>query len=157
VTFQRSPILRNAGLTLAILAGFAPLRAQTDKYTSGEMQFSVGEEHYQIPLSKLADASSLMSMGGGKGLLGLVYTAEKEQGPVRPNARFALNVAGPGKYDKTAIMNFVVQTGIRPWNFSRSTDDCVINLTRVDKSGVEGSVTCTNAVPFTAMKFSAKP
>jgi len=149
--------LRSCGLALSLVAGLAVLKAEMTKFTHGEMQFKVGAEQYQIPLSRLADASYLSGPGGGKGLLGLVYTGVKPQGPVTPNARFAVNINGPGKYDKSAIMNFVVQTGIRGWNFTRNKDDCAINIIRADTSGVEGTVTCTTPVPFSEMKFNAKP
>ncbi|MGB7761998.1 MAG: hypothetical protein WBL61_19360 [Bryobacteraceae bacterium] len=108
-----------------------------------------------------AGTRSRTRFGGSHTGIWCILIESRENGsPVlrgHPNVRLALNVAGPGRYDKTGVMNIVVQTGFNSWNFSRDKDDCVFHLTRVDKSGVEGSVTCTSAVPFTGMKFYARP
>ena len=156
----RSQILVGA---LAVALGGVARAQGTTSFTKGELQFTWGKRAYVLPLSKLVDASSLMGIGKDKFLLALVFTGEKKQGSMgAPNARMNLNVGGPGKYGKTAINNFVVQLdtypeSMRPWSFTAGKDDCAVELTRVDKSGVEGTISCTTAVPFSGMKFKATP
>jgi hypothetical protein len=148
---------RSEVVALALVVAAVLVRAQGGEFTRGEMQFSKEGQHYQLALSKISGASSLIAAGTGKFILGLVYKGEK-RGAVTPDVHFALTVGGPGKYGKAAIQNFVVQTDLlHPWNFSRTKDDCIFDLARVDKSSVEGTVICTTAVPFSAMKFNAMP
>lgn len=153
------------GAMLSVFAGGVLLEAAIlgqspppkDAYTRGEIEFSVGSQRFQLPLA--ADSTLLIKFGK-KFRLGLMYAGKRGQGlsSVTPNVRFLVDVEGPGKWDKDAIQNLVVQTDLSPWNFSRAKDDCVIELTRFSDTGdVAGSVTCTTAVPFTGMKFTAAP
>jgi hypothetical protein len=76
------------------------------------------------------------------------------------SVRFALmNVHGPGKYGKESIQNFALSWNVsKAWNFNKAQDDCTFTLSRLEASGVDGSVSCSGNGPSIAdFKFNAAP
>jgi hypothetical protein len=145
-------------LVMAVWVG--TVSAQPGKkvaFKKGQIQFKMRGRSFVVPLSTEADAGTFdtsVPVGGIKpaSSLALVYESDLDQ-----QVTFVLfNLSGPGKYGQANIYMLHARGGPGVWEGK----NCTFVFTRLDASGVDGTVACAAGggdAPFTDMKFTASP
>ena len=144
--------------TLAVVCALALVHAQRTEFRKGQVEIRRDDHTYTAPLFQIEGGSTLQPMGKDRWLLGLVYRTARDAEP-HVAARMALTgLTGPGNYVNKDIGNLVVEVDTDVWNFDSSQHTCTVTMTRLQGSGVEGSVACAGeGVPFSQLRFTATP